>query len=149
LGIVSYYKRNRSSKIRFLVPREDLFVMNSIQPYLKRISDQKIEKANSIVNFIEQNSLCRNLFLQDYLGELSLKQACGNCDVCLNELPSNGTDLISMVETFLAQNPDVLISELINILERPKEQVLKTLRYLLENGRIELNSQNKIRLRNE
>ncbi|MFD1316353.1 RecQ family ATP-dependent DNA helicase [Namhaeicola litoreus] len=149
LGIISYFKRKQATKINFLVPREDLFVINSIQPYLKRISDRKIEKAKNMVNFIEQNSLCRNLFLQNYLGETSLTQVCGNCDICKQAIYSKDTDLIQIIVEFLKQNSNITSSELINGIEKPREDVLKTLRYLLENRRIELNSHNKIKLRNE
>ena len=145
-NILSYFEKKRSTKIRFLTPREDRFVINSIQPYLKQLANQKIKKASAMIKYIEQDSLCRNLFLQDYLGESSLRQYCGNCDICEFKSESKDINIVLEVENLLSENSDLTSAEIIKRIDSPRENIIKTLRFLLENGRIELNSQKRLML---
>lgn len=145
-NILSYFERKRSTKIKFLTPREDRFFISSIQPFLERLGDQKIKKAGAMIKYIEQDSLCRNLFLQDYLGTSSLKQDCGNCDRCQIVSNSNDLNIVLEVEKLLYENSDLTSAEILKRIDAPKENIIKALRFLLENGRIELNSQKRLKL---
>ncbi len=145
-NILSYSEKKSTTSLKFLTPREDRFVINSIQPYLKQLSNQKIKKARAMIKYIEQDSLCRNLFLQEYLGESSLKHNCGKCDICENKTKRHDMNIVWEVEKLLSENTYLTGPEIIKRIESPKENIIKTLRFLLENGRIELNSQNRLTL---
>jgi superfamily II DNA helicase RecQ len=99
-----------------------------------------------MIKYIEQDSLCRNLFLQDYLGESSLRQYCGNCDICEFKSESKDINIVLEVENLLSENSDLTSAEIIKRIDSPRENIIKTLRFLLENGRIELNSQKRLML---
>ena len=82
--VITYIKASSNSDIKFLVPREDAFVIHSISKNIENRNHTKITKSKAIIELIQNNKICRNIQLLSYFGEVNLKK-CYSCDVCLAE----------------------------------------------------------------
>ena len=83
-NIIIYQKSTSDLKLKFLVPREEKYVMAQISKNLKKRNKVKIQKAKSIISYVENNGICRNVQLLNYFGEKNI-QECGKCDVCVSK----------------------------------------------------------------
>ncbi|WP_186754336.1 RecQ family ATP-dependent DNA helicase [Echinicola salinicaeni] len=82
LGIGAYNKKKDKPQVTFLTPRFDA---GRLPLNVKRIAERRensVEKAKSMVQYIENRVLCRTLQILSYFGE-EIDEPCGICDVCL------------------------------------------------------------------
>ena len=140
--IYKYFKG--ISQIKFLVPREDNFAINHISKNIKKRNKIKLDKANSVIKFIENNTVCRSVQLQQYFGEKNIKN-CNICDICTFKKPiKTNYNIIANDILNLLLNEQMLTSfEIVNKLHFDDHKILNTLQFLLEKKVIELTSQNK------
>jgi len=146
--IIIYNEALNKSDIKFLVPREDTYVINNISKNIEKKNSTKIDKHNSIIKYINNNKVCRNIQLLRYFGEKNIKK-CKTCDVCRAEnYESNknnyqliAKDIISLFDTI----DHFSSNEIINELNYDKDQIFKTLELLLEKKSLRLTSQNKFK----
>ncbi len=144
--IIIYNEATNNSNIKFLVPREDTFVINNISKSIENRSITKLEKLRSIIEYVNNNKICRNIQLLNYFGEKNIKK-CKTCDICIVENnQSNKVDykLIAkdIMDLFAAKQYNSS-NEIINELNYNKNQILKTLELLIEKNSLRLTSQNK------
>jgi len=66
--ILVYIKAISNAEIRFLVPREDAFVMNRISGNIELRNKNKINKAKALAEYITNDKICRNIQLLRYFG---------------------------------------------------------------------------------
>ncbi|NOQ91240.1 MAG: RecQ family ATP-dependent DNA helicase, partial [Flavobacteriaceae bacterium] len=57
-NIIRYKKASNNAGIRFLVPREDRFVMHSISKNIENRNKTKISKAKAVVDYIANDKIC-------------------------------------------------------------------------------------------
>ncbi|MEN8125784.1 MAG: RecQ family ATP-dependent DNA helicase [Bacteroidota bacterium] len=140
--IYKYFKG--LSQIKFLVPREDNYTINSISKNVKKRNKIKIEKANSVIGFIENNTICRSVQLQHYFGEKDMIK-CNICDICTYKKPAKADyNIVANGILNLLINDQVLTSyEIVNGLSFDENIILNTLQFLIEKKAIGLTSQNK------
>lgn len=147
--VIIFKKASSLLHLKFLVPREDNFVFQSIR---KNISDRnrlKAAKLESIHDLIRNDSICRQILLLAYFDE-ELKTPCGVCDVCLNKKPFsniNYKDITNLILELLQKNIALDTNEIQVALDINKKQVIKSLELLLEKKYIGLNLQNKFYLK--
>ena len=151
--ILVYVKAISNAEIRFLVPREDDFVMNRISKNIELRNKNKINKAKALVEYITNDKICRNIQLLRYFGEKNLFD-CNLCDVCLKKQTKTSKvdfKLIAKEITLLFTDKDQLdSSEIINQLHFDKKYIIKTLQLLIEKNALVLNLQNKFeKVKNE
>ncbi len=142
--IYNYYKG--ISKIKFLVPREDNYAINNIAKNINKRNRIKLKKANSVIEYVENNTICRSVQLLHYFEENELNN-CEICDVCTTQKPTK-TDynIISDKILKLLDNNRVLnSSDIVNSLSFDEKRILETLQFLLEKRIIRLTSQNKFK----
>ena len=142
--IYKYYKG--ISQIKFTVPREDNYAINSIAKNISKRNKIKLNKANSVIEFIENNTICRNVQLLHYFGENKINN-CEICDVCTTQkLTKTDYNIIANKILELLNNDGVLSSnDISNSLFFDDKSILKTLQFLLEKRTISLTSQNKFK----
>ncbi|MDG1779141.1 MAG: RecQ family ATP-dependent DNA helicase [Flavobacteriaceae bacterium] len=80
--IVKFKSTNTDAQITFGQPREDDKAINRISKEVKTQNKIKLRKIQAVIDYIENNSICKSQQLLKYFGETQSK-ACGNCNVCL------------------------------------------------------------------
>lgn len=145
-GILNYSNGNSNSKLNFLVNREDDYTINSISRNIEKQNDLKLKKLKSVLSFIQNKTICRNIELLSYFDEIN-KSSCGKCDVCKSKIQQkeslqNTTEKILESLSIKHQTSNEL-SEFINCTDK---HLLFSLKILLEKNKITITSQNKYKL---
>lgn len=147
LNLVNYSYQQNTTKLAFLVPREDTFIISNITKNIKSITTYKKNKFNSVLEYISNNKVCRSKQLLNYFNE-PVKENCGTCDVCLSKIKyttSSNKAIGSSIISFL-KNSEKTTIELTALLNLPQNIVIKALQSLLENNKIKVTSQNKFKI---
>ena len=145
-GIVNYKQENTNSKLYFLVPREDDYTINKIAKHIEQQNVLKYQKLKSVFNYILNNNTCRNIQLLTYFEENDI-EPCNKCDVCVqkNFKPTTQKTLINQILELLQNNP-LSTHELALKLNCANQEIIKSLKILLEKNKIAITSQNKFKL---
>jgi len=146
LGILHYSYADTTSKLTFLVIREDEYTINRISKNIERQNNLKHEKLKSVISFIENNKICRSVQLLAYFNETSTTP-CGKCDVCAskNSKPTDIKVVVTQILEALKEQP-LSSKELSTILSFSEKELLNSLKILLEKNKITITSQNKFKL---
>ncbi|MBI9041343.1 ATP-dependent DNA helicase RecQ [Lutibacter sp.] len=144
-GIINYSYEDSTSKLLFLVNREDDYTINSIAKSIEQQYVLKFEKLKASINFIKNKKTCRNKQLLSYFNEI-ITDDCGKCDNCLAKTKGNASykTISEAILTFLGISTYTSI-EIINNLQFSEKEILNTLKILLEKNKIAITSQNKIK----
>ena len=145
LGILTYFHANTTSKLHFLVIREDTYTINRISKNIEQQNNLKFEKLNAVINFIKNKKTCRTIQLLSYFNEKSTIP-CGTCDVCLSKNTKNTSLKIITKDIFdVLKNQELTSFEIATILNHPEKAILNSLKILLEQDKITITSQNKFK----
>ncbi|WP_282032549.1 RecQ family ATP-dependent DNA helicase [Winogradskyella eximia] len=85
--VISLQMANTDSEITFLKPREDDITINPIAKTIEQQHTLKHQQIESVLSYIQNESVCRSQQLLLYFGETS-KQPCGLCSVCVAKASS-------------------------------------------------------------
>jgi ATP-dependent DNA helicase RecQ len=90
---------------------------------------------------------CRSQVLLEYFGEKNA-ETCGQCDVCMRksekELKEEEFELMKEeIESITRMGP-THINELVNKIPFNKDKLIRTIQWLLDNGNLKYNSENKL-----
>ncbi|AMC09897.1 hypothetical protein Lupro_00885 [Lutibacter profundi] len=145
-GIVNYNYKNTTSKLSFLVPRDDKHTINAISKNIEQQNNLKLEKLKAVISYIEDSKTCRNIQLLSYFNETLIKP-CGTCDNCLakEETGNLSPIILEHIITALKKQP-YSSQELATFLNHPESNILDSLKILLEKNKITITSQNKFKL---
>ncbi len=83
-GVINLQIANTDSEITFLKPREDDITINPIAKTIEQQHTLKHQQIESVLNYIKNDSVCRNQQLLSYFGEKT-NEKCGKCSVCINK----------------------------------------------------------------
>lgn len=144
--IIIYKKANTDSQLKFLVPREDNFIINRISRNIENKNKTKIKKADAIIEYILNDKICRNIQLLEYFGENNIEK-CNICDVCISQKKNNQKidfEKISFkIITLFSTMKQLRADEIIYQLPYDKKYIIKTLQLMVEKKTLQLTSQNK------
>ena len=144
--IILYNEATNDSELQFLVSREDNFVIHSITKNIKFRNKIKLDKAQKLIEFIQNDHICRNIQLSHYFGEIN-DIKCGNCDVCVNEnkpqIKADHQKIASKILLLFQEKKQLSVNEIIEQLLFDKNFIIKTLHLLIEKNTLRLTSQNK------
>jgi ATP-dependent DNA helicase RecQ len=110
-----------------------------------------LQKAEAVIDYAEQEHLCRTRFLLDYFGEWEYEK-CGICDVCLQHKADEGMEgkvfrFRQQIRNAVSINAQSL-TELEKALEvgsaKNKNIMLHTVRLMLDEGIIKYNEGGKL-----
>tara|TARA_R110002111_G_scaffold221575_2_gene283830 strand:+ start:8310 stop:10205 length:1896 start_codon:yes stop_codon:yes gene_type:complete len=96
--VISLQMANTDSEITFLKPREDDITINPIAKTIEQQHTLKHQQIESVLSYIQNESVCRSHQLLLYFGETS-KQPCGLCSVCVaraSSLDNTSNEAISI-----------------------------------------------------
>lgn len=144
--IIEYTSVSSDLEILFLVPRDDDRTINMFAKNIEEQNQLKIDKVTMMLNFIENDTLCRSIQLLSYFGEVQEKE-CGICDVCISQKLGN-TDVVHAkikIIQYLKEN-DASSREIQTKLNIAQTIVIAAIQELLEDNYITLNSINEYQL---
>lgn len=145
LGVINYFYANSTSKLQFLVLREDAYTINRISKSIEQQNELKYNKLKAVIDFIKNKKTCRSIQLLSYFNEIATIP-CGTCDVCLSkQTKAPSLELISKNIIDLLSNKEMSSFEISSILKHPEKAILNSLKILLEQDKITITSQNKFK----
>src|SRR5690606_13260476 len=72
------------SEITYLQPREDDNAIHRISYYNEQQNSLKYQQVHAVIDYINNDRLCKSVQLLSYFGETHLKE-CGICSVCITK----------------------------------------------------------------
>ena len=144
-GIIDFIYENTTSKLWFLVAREDDFTMNSIAQNIEKQHNLKYHKLKATIAYIQNTKECRNKQLLSYFNEVNTIP-CGICDVCSSKKSTiHSLKDISHYIIELLNNQMLTSQEIVNRLNFSEDEILISLKLLLEKNKITITSHNKFK----
>lgn len=148
-NVLYYEARSNHPKLTFTCERlDDKELMISDINY-KTLKDNALLRLEAMTEYVAGNTKCRNQYLLGYFGEKNSKR-CGICDVCLkrNEIGISEFEFDSIVEIIrplLNENPMNLEEILTKVETINEDHLIKVLRWLVDNDKVELDKEGKYR----
>ncbi|MFC0604257.1 RecQ family ATP-dependent DNA helicase [Winogradskyella pulchriflava] len=138
--VISLQIANTDSEITFLKPREDDITINPISKIIEQQHLLKHQQVDAVLNYIKNDSVCKNRQLLAYFGEKSTK-SCGQCSVCLDKTTkisiNKKADISNQILEIL-QREDLSSRQLLNALHCSEKVLLDNLSELIEIKKIKL-----------
>lgn len=140
-NVVSLQLINNDSYITFNEVREDDLTINRISKYLEIRNTTKYEQFKRIIDFIENETTCKNVLLLEYFGEKNTKP-CGKCSTCLKKKPTNAVSVVDKILSLLEEKPftSKQIEAELNI---DQEELIFALQMLLDKNKIKSNDKHQ------
>jgi ATP-dependent DNA helicase RecQ len=148
-NVLFYEPRTNLPKLTFTCERlDDRELMISDKNY-KELKQNALIRLEAMTEFVSGNTKCRNQYLLNYFGEKNSKR-CGICDVCLkrNELGLTELEFDKIVDTIrpLLNATAMSFEDITGAVKKINEDhLIKVLRWLVDNDKIEVDKQGKYR----
>ncbi|WP_442266234.1 RecQ family ATP-dependent DNA helicase [Tenacibaculum sp. ZS6-P6] len=137
--IINYKKSSKNSTLYFLHPREDDLTINRSSKKITQLLSYKHEKIKNLIQFIENDTVCRSVQLLSYFGEENPK-VCNTCDVCLRK--EKIIDVSSQILNLIKERTEISSREICQILNYKERDILIHLRKLLAEEKIKVTNYN-------
>ncbi|UGS22988.1 RecQ family ATP-dependent DNA helicase [Flavobacterium channae] len=135
------HAKNNDSSITFNEAREDDLTINRVAKFLEHQNKLKQEQFQSVVNYITNETTCKNKMLLAYFDEIT-ENDCGICSYCFAKKKANPNEITQAVIQLLKKEP-LTSREIENQLHISAEATIFAIQLLLENNTISLNSNNQ------
>ncbi|MBK5208398.1 MAG: RecQ family ATP-dependent DNA helicase [Flavobacteriaceae bacterium] len=144
-NIINYSYENTTSKLSFLVARDDNYSINRISRNIEQQNNLKFEKLKAVISYIENTKTCRTIQFLSYFNEF-VTEPCGTCDNCLAKKTKNNATQPILDQIIELLRDRVLSSqELVVLLDYSETEILNSLKILLDKNKISITSQNKFK----
>ena len=130
------------ASITFLLPREDDRTINTLKKEIVAIKEKKKEQVASVIGYLENDSVCKQIQLAHYFGEEQPKP-CEVCSVCILKTDDNSASDISEEILILLKETPLDSRSICESLNFAEPDVLQSLQLLLDAGSIRLNVVNQ------
>ena len=151
-GLLSAEFIKQDLSITLILPREDQYTLNPLRAYIKQYQENKLKKAQSVLEYVREETVCLQGFILKYFGENDYID-CGICSHCRTTAQKINSDIALInskeVKLFILDiisQTELNSKEIIHKSEFPKKVVLRSLQELLEEGRIKMTSKNTYKL---
>jgi ATP-dependent DNA helicase RecQ len=148
--IIHYIPRREAPVVQFLTERLD---PSRIRISTANYRDRKVNYQNrvdAVIAYARSEDKCRSVRLLAYFGEMDSKP-CGQCDVCKGEHQSGISNAefgeISNKIEHLLKSKSMAINEITSGMEGNEKKVLRVVRWMLDQGNLELNKSNLLILK--
>ena len=143
---LSYAQRNDKPQVLFLSEFVDSKHFGlSKENYYDRKKDAE-ERVKAVIDFVNNNEECRSVQLLRYFNEKT-RQTCGRCDVCLkqasNRVPYDTIE--AKVRSVMSETPQTMKEVLSQCSEFDEAKVLDAVRFLIDNGVLQLERDGSVR----
>lgn len=143
--VISLNLATTDAALTIVEPREDDRTINRIAKMVERLNSNKKKQVNTVLAYVENNTVCKSIQLLHYFGDYS-DTPCGICSVCANQqsLPSRKElTLISREILVLLEENTLTSREICENLTFAEAKVIFVLQQLLDANKIILNLNNK------
>ena len=143
---LSYAQRNDKPQVLFLSEFVDSKHFGlSKENYYDRKKDAE-ERVKAVIDFVNNNEECRSVQLLRYFNEKT-RQTCGRCDVCLkqasNRVPYDTIE--AKVQSVMSETPQPMKEVISQCSEFDEAKVLDAVRFLIDNGVLQLERDGSVR----
>lgn len=141
----------QDTSIIFLVPREDEATINPIAGYIRQQQESQKNKIEAVLEFIENERMCRSRQLLSYFGEKNTKD-CGICSVCRKDKAELDRDLMNKIYLEIAEilkEGPATSREILSKLDHKEKYVIRVLQLLTEKKLIGLTPNKKYKLQDK
>ncbi len=142
--VISLQMANTDSEITFLEPREDDITINPIAKIIEQQHTLKHQQIEAVLNYIQNDSVCRHQQLLSYFGEKTTK-ACGKCSVCLqknSEVKTTTKTSVSNQILKALQTETLSSRQLLHAIKCSEQALLQSLSELIEVKKIKITKAN-------
>ncbi|WP_299890820.1 ATP-dependent DNA helicase RecQ [uncultured Lacinutrix sp.] len=145
--IITLKNSKTDAQITYLEPREDDKTINRISTIIKQQNTLKEKQVLSILNYINNDDLCKSIQLLSYFGEQDI-DACGICSVCIQRKGSKTVDSKVIKQSIIKalENGDLSSRSLLEQLDYSENQINNTIKELLELRIISITKTNTYKL---
>jgi len=134
-GLIEYSPRPQNAQIIFLKNRENRRNMDLDSINLKKLYSIQREKLIKMVDYMENESVCRTRFLLNYFDE-EVRQDCGHCDICKSRTSNEKKDLRKDILNKISHEP-IWMGKVTSLFpEYPSDQVLFEIQELVDSGNL-------------
>ncbi|MBA4301350.1 MAG: RecQ family ATP-dependent DNA helicase [Cyclobacterium sp.] len=141
LEVMDYDQRKDKPQLTFLTHRYDAGKLPFNHSRIKARKELTMEKAKSMVEYVNQVRICRTQFIQEYFGEKT-DSVCGICDVCIEMKKSQSPETqedrmkLKILET-LAESGELSERVLFEKLKKPASDAnLRLIRQLIDQDQV-------------
>ena len=148
-NFLSYSPRNDKPQVLFLSEFVDAKHFGlSKENYCDRKKDAEA-RVKAVIDFVNNNEECRSVQLLRYFNEKT-KKNCGRCDVCMrkadNRVPYNKIE--EKVLSVMGEAAQPMKDVLIKCSEFEESKVLDSIRFLIDNGVLQLERDSSVKWKN-
>jgi ATP-dependent DNA helicase RecQ len=148
-GVIDYFAKNSDATLIFNEVREDERTINRISKDLTRQNELKKEQIKSVLNYVNDKTVCKNKLILAYFGELK-KENCGICSICITKSkPKSDVVILAKEIIDLLSKSDMNSREIESITKKSPQEVISALQQLLENNVISIKSNNQYQIKNK
>ncbi len=144
LGLLTFKHSRTDAELTFLVPREDDSTINTISKHINAQNTIKQQQIQAILNFIQNETECKQIQLLRYFGESS-SSPCGICSFCrvTKSAPKehNALSITQSILKLIAEQP-LSSRQLLTHLSCTEGQMLTAIRQLSEKALIRIGNDN-------
>ena len=148
MKIISYIPRKNTPFIVYTEERLDLKNLALSNEHLKKRKEGFIKRQKTVWEYATSKAKCRSLFLLEYFGEKDPRR-CGQCDVCQrrNKLDMSSWEFDQIIEKvkLILKERVLKLTDLFDEVGGDEDQVMKVVRYLLDNDKIVYESHDRLR----
>ena len=121
----------------------------SKENYYDRKKDAE-ERVKAVIDFVNNDEECRSVQLLRYFNEKT-KKACGRCDVCLRKADHSVpyARIEEKLQSLMGETAMPIKDVLAQSTEYGEEQVLDAIRFLVDNGVLQLEKDGTVRKGNK
>jgi ATP-dependent DNA helicase RecQ len=132
-GLISYFPQSSIPKLVFLQNRVHAKYLQLSPDNYKLLKEKAREKMQAVLNYSENNKICRQVQLLMYFNELDFSE-CGHCDVCVKKKKPNLEKLKKIIVESLAKGPLSLDAMRLQMKSRKDESWINALNELIDEG---------------
>ena len=148
-NIINLQIAKTDSEITFLKPREDDITINPIVKTIEQQQNLKHQQVEAVLNYIKNDSVCKNLQLLAYFGEKSSKH-CGMCSVCTEQLSKRNNHAKTIISEQILnalQTEDLSSRQLLQTINCSQTELINSLTELIETKKIKITQTNTYSLK--
>ncbi|MCK5906897.1 MAG: RecQ family ATP-dependent DNA helicase, partial [Flavobacteriales bacterium] len=143
-GIIRYIPSRKGQQIKFIVPRNEKYIIGRISKSIENRNNVIKNRVEAMISYSQNNKVCRNQQMLEYFDQDTAEE-CGMCDVCLSKKNTKQVDTPSIEKSILSllKNNESSSRDISFAIVGSDTDILKVLRYLLEEEKIKITSNNK------
>lgn len=138
LNFLLYIPRNDKPQIQYLTERLNINNISLSDETYKNRKEDANRRAQAVIDFVNNNDVCRSVQLLKYFGE-DIKKSCNKCDVCSSKNKMNidnkeYQEISELIISELRESDSNIYEILKHVKEYHEEKVIGAIRWMLDNN---------------